>query len=125
VPSLSRPGGNVTGSAWLTGKEVGGKWVELLKQAAPRIVRVVHLGDPRIQTNQSLTPEAAQAAADTLGVVLTVYQARRPWGGSARRAARPRACWCRTRGWRWPARLPDDRGPSGADVEPGQPAARL
>ena len=75
VASLNRPGGNVTGSAWLTGKEVGGKWVELLKQAAPGIVRVAYLSDPRIQANQSLTLEAAQAAADTLGVALHVFQA--------------------------------------------------
>ncbi len=76
VASLNRPGGNVTGSAWLTGKEVGGKWVELLKQAAPRIVRVGYLSDPRIQAIQSLTLEAAQAAADMLGVALQVFQAR-------------------------------------------------
>jgi putative ABC transport system substrate-binding protein len=76
VASLNRPGGNVTGSAWLTGKEVGGKWVELLKQAAPRIVRVGYLSDPRILAIQSLTLEAAQAAADMLGVALQVFQAR-------------------------------------------------
>ena len=76
VASLNRAGGNVTGSAWLTGKEVGGKWVEFLKEAAPRIVRVGYLSDPRIQANQTLTLEAAQAAADTLGVALQVFQAR-------------------------------------------------
>jgi putative ABC transport system substrate-binding protein len=76
VASLNRPGGNVTGSAWLTGKEVGGKWVELLKQAAPRIVRVGYLTDSRIPANQSLTLEAAQAAADMQRVALQVFQAR-------------------------------------------------
>jgi putative ABC transport system substrate-binding protein len=76
VASLSRPGGNVTGSSWLAGKELGGKWVELLKQAAPQIVRVGYLGDPRVQPNQSLTLETAKAAADTLGLALQVFQAR-------------------------------------------------
>jgi ABC-type uncharacterized transport system substrate-binding protein len=76
VASLNRPGGNVTGSAFVTGKEVGGKWVELLKQASSRIVRVGYLTDSRISANQSLTLEAAQAAADMQGVALQVFQAR-------------------------------------------------
>jgi putative ABC transport system substrate-binding protein len=39
VESLARPGGNVTG---FTGFEyaLGGKWLELLKEAAPRVARV-------------------------------------------------------------------------------------
>ena len=39
VPSLARPGGNVTGLSGMV-SELGGKRLELLKQAIPRIVRV-------------------------------------------------------------------------------------
>jgi putative ABC transport system substrate-binding protein len=75
VASLNRPGANVTGSSWLTGREFAGKWVELLKQAAPGIVRVAYLSDPRIQANQS-TLEAARAAAHTAGLTFELVEAR-------------------------------------------------
>jgi putative tryptophan/tyrosine transport system substrate-binding protein len=39
VEGLARPGGNVTGVALLT-RELGGKRLELLKEAVPRITRV-------------------------------------------------------------------------------------
>jgi putative ABC transport system substrate-binding protein len=46
VASLARPGGNITG---FTQHEfsVGVKWLELLKELAPRVERVVVLYDPR------------------------------------------------------------------------------
>ncbi len=75
VASLNRPGGNVTGSSWLTGREFAGKWVELLKEAAPRIVRVTYLSDPRIQANQS-TLEVARGAAHNIGLAFQVVEAR-------------------------------------------------
>ncbi len=40
VASLARPGSNVTGSSWTTGWEFAGKYVELLKEVAPRTTRV-------------------------------------------------------------------------------------
>jgi putative ABC transport system substrate-binding protein len=45
VTSLSRPGGNVTGFATLEGS-IGGKWLELLKEIAPRITRAAFLFSP-------------------------------------------------------------------------------
>ena len=45
VTSLARPGGNVTGFA-LFEPSMGGKWVELLKEIAPRTVRVALLFNP-------------------------------------------------------------------------------
>ena len=45
MASLARPGGNVTGVSGLLGGGFAGKWVELLKQAAPRITRVWALRD--------------------------------------------------------------------------------
>jgi putative ABC transport system substrate-binding protein len=45
APNLARPGGNITGFSAET-SEQGGKWVELLKQIAPRTVRIVLLLNP-------------------------------------------------------------------------------
>src|SRR5262249_38682293 len=45
VESLARPGGNVTGITNLTG-ELGGKRLELLKEAVPKVTRVAVLYDP-------------------------------------------------------------------------------
>ena len=45
VESLARPGGNVTGLTNLT-RELGGKRLELLKEAVPKVARVAVLYDP-------------------------------------------------------------------------------
>ena len=45
VESLARPGGNVTGLTALT-TELGGKRLELLKEAVPKLSRVAVLYDP-------------------------------------------------------------------------------
>ena len=45
IESLGRPGGNVTGVTNLTG-ELGGKRLELFKEAVPKLVRVAVLYDP-------------------------------------------------------------------------------
>ena len=45
VESLARPGGNVTGITLLP-RELGGKRLELLKEAVPKIARVAVLYDP-------------------------------------------------------------------------------
>jgi putative ABC transport system substrate-binding protein len=44
VVSLARPGGNVTGTS--VGPVTGGKYLELLKEAVPRLTRVAFLWDP-------------------------------------------------------------------------------
>ena len=48
VDSLARPGGNITG---FTQFEYGisGKWLELLKEIAPRVKRVAVLRDPAMR----------------------------------------------------------------------------
>ena len=48
VESLARPGGNVTGLTILSG-ELGGKRLELLKEAVPKVARVAVLYDPAIR----------------------------------------------------------------------------
>src|SRR6266487_590682 len=49
VASLSRPGGHVTGFVTLEGS-LGGKWLELLKEIAPRVARVACLFNPATAT---------------------------------------------------------------------------
>jgi putative ABC transport system substrate-binding protein len=45
VDSFSRPGGNVTGFVNFEGS-LGGKWLELLRETAPRVARVAFLFNP-------------------------------------------------------------------------------
>jgi putative tryptophan/tyrosine transport system substrate-binding protein len=47
VTSLARPGGNVTGFTAFE-YSIGGKWLELLKQIAPRVTRIAVIRDPAI-----------------------------------------------------------------------------
>jgi putative tryptophan/tyrosine transport system substrate-binding protein len=58
VTSLARPGGNVTGLSFQTG-EPSGKWLELLKEALPKISRVRVLWDTSSTAGQLRTVEEA------------------------------------------------------------------
>ena len=74
VASLARPGGNATG---FTGYEYGlaTKWLELLKEIAPRVTRAAVLRDPSIP--QGIGQFAViQAAAPSLGVELRPVDVR-------------------------------------------------
>ena len=64
VASMPRPGGNVTGFTPIV-SSLGGKWVELLKEIAPRTARVTFLFNPAAATfiDSYLTPFKAAAAA--------------------------------------------------------------
>jgi putative ABC transport system substrate-binding protein len=66
VDSLARPGGNVTG---FTNFEyaMGGKWLELLKEIAPRVTRVAVLRDPAIAVGAGQFG-AIQTVAPSFGV---------------------------------------------------------
>ena len=66
VASLSRPGGNTTGFTNFA-PEMGGKWVEVLKELAPRVERVGVLLNTTIAANRELA-RAAEAAAAPLGI---------------------------------------------------------
>ena len=66
VDSLSRPGGNVTGFM-LFEYSLGGKWLELLKQIAPRVRRAAVLRDPSLPSGTGQFG-AIQAVAPALGM---------------------------------------------------------
>ena len=74
VDSLARPGGNATG---FTNFEYGlsAKWLELLKQIAPRVTRVAVLRDPTIASGIGQFA-AVQAVAPSLGVELSPVDVR-------------------------------------------------
>jgi putative tryptophan/tyrosine transport system substrate-binding protein len=73
VESLARPGGNVTGFTYLQG-ELGGKRLELLKEAIPQLARVAVLYDAASAGAALELKEILPVASRTLG--LTVQ----PWG---------------------------------------------
>lgn len=75
VASLARPGGNITGLSQLSG-EYGVKWVELLKEAAPKVHRVAVLWNPDNPTTANQV-ELMQKAAPGLGIELTALSTRR------------------------------------------------
>jgi putative ABC transport system substrate-binding protein len=69
VESLAHPGGNITGFSNFEAS-MGGKWLEALKQIAPRVTRVLALLHAETAANAGLL-RAAQWAAPSLGVTLT------------------------------------------------------
>jgi putative ABC transport system substrate-binding protein len=68
VESLARPSGNVTGFTTFE-YALGAKWLELLKEIAPRTARVAVLRDPAIAAGPA-EYAAIQAVAPSLGVEL-------------------------------------------------------
>jgi putative tryptophan/tyrosine transport system substrate-binding protein len=65
--SLARPGGNITGFTVET-PEQGGKWVELLKEIAPRTVRMALLFNPATAVPLQFFMPSIQAAASSFAV---------------------------------------------------------
>jgi putative tryptophan/tyrosine transport system substrate-binding protein len=63
--NAARPGGNVTGFEGLYGS-IAGKWVELLKEAAPRVERIVVVFSGPFATYQPSIEAAAQALSVSL-----------------------------------------------------------
>jgi putative ABC transport system substrate-binding protein len=89
VPSLARPGGNVTGVASVS-SDVVGKQLELLKDVLPTVSRVAVLGNPANQ-GHALMVRAADGAAPALGVQLHRVEARGPEAFEGAFAAMTRA----------------------------------
>ena len=74
VPTLNRPGGNVTGVATLNA-EVGPKRLELLHQVIPAASNVALLVNPTNPVISEPLSRDAQAAAGTLGIRLRILKA--------------------------------------------------
>ena len=66
VQNLGHPGGNLTGFSTFE-SSIGGKWLALLKEAAPEVSRVAMLFNPETAPFAEGYLRAAQAAAQTLG----------------------------------------------------------
>jgi putative ABC transport system substrate-binding protein len=75
IESLARPGGNVTGVTNLTA-ELGGKRMELLKEAAPKVARVAILYDPAAPATAREVKEDLPATARALGLTLQPWEVR-------------------------------------------------
>jgi putative ABC transport system substrate-binding protein len=67
VASFPRPGGNVTGFIVMEGS-MGGKWLELLKEIAPRVNRVAALFNPATAPFAEIFLKPFKAAATSLQV---------------------------------------------------------
>ena len=75
VESLARPGGNVTGLTNLSG-ELGGKRLELLKEAVPKLARVAVLYDPANPPVYVDVKEDLPVAARALRLTLQPWEVR-------------------------------------------------
>jgi ABC-type uncharacterized transport system substrate-binding protein len=75
IESLARPGGNITGLTLLS-RELGGKRLELLKEAVPKLARVAVLYDPAIPGNVREVKEDLPVAARALGLTIQPWEVR-------------------------------------------------
>jgi putative ABC transport system substrate-binding protein len=75
VESLARPGGNVTGVTTLS-TELGGKRLELLKEAVPKLARVAALYEPANPASVREVKEVLPAAARGLGLTVRSWDVR-------------------------------------------------
>jgi putative tryptophan/tyrosine transport system substrate-binding protein len=67
VASLPRPGGNLTG-IMLFEASVSGKWLEMLKEIAPRLERVAFMINPKTATYYNFYLDAAESLSPSLGI---------------------------------------------------------
>lgn len=76
VASLARPGGNVTGTS-MTAPELGGKRLQLLKEAVPALSHVAILSNP-LNPDSTFVVRGTETAARTLGIQVRSLEVRRP-----------------------------------------------
>jgi len=75
IESLARPGGNVTGLTNIS-RELGGKRLELLKEAVPKLARVAVLYDPAIPASALDVKEVLPVAARALKLTIQLWEIR-------------------------------------------------
>jgi putative tryptophan/tyrosine transport system substrate-binding protein len=120
VESLARPGGNVTGLTTLA-SELGGKRLELLKEAVPKLARVAVLYDPantsQVREVKEVLPVTARALkltiqpwevpdADGFERAFAAFNKERPDGLYVLSGARVWAIYKRIAGFALKSRLP-------------------
>src|SRR3954463_12226948 len=101
VQSLARPGGNITGLSHFEA-EMGGKWLEILKEVAPQVRRVAMLYNPRSAAEGAGSAiflrsfETIASALAVRPVALPVREMTR-WSAASRlsRPSRTAGSWCR------------------------------
>jgi putative ABC transport system substrate-binding protein len=75
IESLARPGGNVTGVTLLS-RELGGKRLELLKEAVPKLARVAVLYAPATPGTVLDVKDVLPVAARALGLTIQPWEVR-------------------------------------------------
>jgi len=75
IASLARPGGNLTGVTFVVSPEIVGKYLELLKEAVPKVSRVAVLLP---QSTQPIFLSEAEAAAQVLAIKLQPIKVQSP-----------------------------------------------
>jgi putative ABC transport system substrate-binding protein len=75
IKSLARPGGNVTGLTNLN-RELGGKRLELFKEAVPKVARVAVLYEQANRPNVIEVKEVLPVAARALGLTIRSWEVR-------------------------------------------------
>ena len=78
VASLSRPGGNVTGTSFTPGPEIFGKQLQMLKETIPRGSRVAILSNPADPLSFALQMKEVEATARSLRIPLQHVEATGP-----------------------------------------------
>ncbi len=74
VKSFARPGGNATGTSILSG-EIGGKWLELLREMQPAAIRIAYLGDASSRASVNTFRRISESAG-AIGVSVQMHDAR-------------------------------------------------
>jgi ABC-type uncharacterized transport system substrate-binding protein len=77
LQNIARPEGNVTGTTSVFQSSIAGKWLQLLKEAAPRIARVALI------FHSDLVTETHFASIDAAAEVLAVKAIRAPYRNAA------------------------------------------
>ncbi|HWX83675.1 MAG TPA: ABC transporter substrate-binding protein [Xanthobacteraceae bacterium] len=75
VTNVAKPGGNLTGFSAFE-FSIGGKWLELLKEIAPRLQRIGVMFNPDTSPQSKFFVRSVEAVAPSLGVETTVVQIR-------------------------------------------------
>ena len=67
IPSLAHPGGNITGFTAFR-VSMAGQWIELLKEIAPHVTRVLLIYNPETSPQSKVFLQSIEAAAPSLAV---------------------------------------------------------